>query len=260
MQGMTRQSGSRRRQSGQTTLAFLALGLALAIGLIVSAALVSRSLERIKLAGDKITVKGYAEEQVVSDAGTWRGTVTVRAADLQAGYRLLEADTARVLQLLESAAGSDAAVVVSPVAARPQYETSATGVQTGRISGYELDRTFELNSKDVALIGRVAAAASALISDGVSINSWPPQYFYGDLNAVKVRLIGAATRDAQLRAEQFASGSGVTVGALRSASQGVFQITRPNSTETADYGSYDTSTVEKVVKAVVTVEYSVARE
>jgi len=110
------------------------------------------------------------------------------------------------------------------------------------------------------LIGRVAAAASALISDGVSINSWPPQYFYGDLNAVKVRLIGAATRDAQLRAEQFASGSGVTVGALRSASQGVFQITRPNSTETADYGSYDTSTVEKVVKAVVTVEYSVARE
>ena len=76
--------------------------LALAVGLIVSAALVSRSLERIKLAGDKITVKGYAEEQVVSDAGTWRGTVTVRAADLQAGYRLLEADTARVLQLLEA--------------------------------------------------------------------------------------------------------------------------------------------------------------
>ena len=77
MQGMTRQSGSRRRQSGQTTLAFLALGLALAIGLIVSAALVSRSLERIKLAGDKITVKGYAEERVISDGGTWRGTVSI---------------------------------------------------------------------------------------------------------------------------------------------------------------------------------------
>jgi len=85
----------------------------------------------------------------------------------------------------------------------------------------------------VALIGKVAAQASTLISQGVSINSWPPQYFYNDLNAVKVRLIGAATRDAQLRAEQFAAGSGVTVGPLRSASQGVFQITRPNSTETA---------------------------
>ena len=250
----------RRRQSGASTLGLLLLGLALGVGLVAAAALVSRSLERIKLAGDKITVKGYAEEKVLSDAGTWRATVTVRAGDLQSGYRALEADTARVRALLESVAGATAAVSVSSVAARPQYEMGPGGMQTGRISGYELDRNFELSSTDVALIGRVAAEASSLISEGVSINSWPPQYFYNDLNAVKVRLIGAATRDAQLRAEQFAAGSGVTVGPLRSASQGVFQITRPNSTETADYGSYDTSTVEKVVKAVVTVEYSVARE
>jgi len=250
----------RRRQSGASTLGLLLLGLALGVGLVAAAALVSRSLERIKLAGDKITVKGYAEEKVLSDAGTWRATVTVRAGDLQSGYRTLEADTVRVRALLESVAGATAAVSVSSVAARPQYEMGPGGMQTGRISGYELDRNFELSSTDVALIGRVAAEASSLISEGVSINSWPPQYFYNDLNAVKVRLIGAATRDAQLRAEQFAAGSGVTVGPLRSASQGVFQITRPNSTETADYGSYDTSTVEKVVKAVVTVEYSVARE
>ena len=80
-----------RRQAGATTVGLLLLGLALAVGLIAASIVVSRSLERIKLAGDKITVKGYAEEKVVSDAGTWRGTVTVRAADLQAGYRELEA-------------------------------------------------------------------------------------------------------------------------------------------------------------------------
>jgi hypothetical protein len=249
-----------RRQGGATTLGLLLLGLALAIGLVIAATVVSTSLERIKLAGDKITVKGYAEEKVVSDAGTWRATVTVRAADLQSGYRALEADTARVLSMLESLAGPGAAVVVSPASARPQFEIGPGGVQTGRLKGYDLDRNFELSSADVALIGRISAEASTLIAEGVSINSWPPQYFYGNLNEVKVRLIGAATRDAQLRAEQFAAGSGVIVGPLRSASQGVFQITRPNSTETADYGSYDTSTVEKVVKAVVTVEYAVARE
>jgi len=249
-----------RRQSGATTVGLLLLGLALAAGLVIAAAVVSASLERIKLAGDKITVKGYAEEKVVSDAGTWRATVTVRAADLQSGYRKLEADTERVMALLKTVVGDQAAVATSPINARPQYEIGPGGVQTGRIASYELDRNFELSSGDVALIGRVAAQASSLISEGVNINSWPPQYFYNDLNAVKVRLIGAATRDAQQRAEQFASGSGVTVGALRSASQGVFQITRPNSTETADYGSYDTGTVEKVVKAVVTVEYAVARK
>jgi len=257
---LLRLDNARANQAGASTVGLLLLGLALATGLVVAAGLVSRSLERIKLAGDKITVKGYAEEGVISDAGTWRATVTVRASDLQSGYRALEADTARVRALLESVAGASAVVTVSPVSTRPQYEIGPGGAQTGRVVGYELDRNFELGSSDVALVARVAAQASTLISEGVNVNSWPPQYFYKDLNAVKVRLIGAATRDAQQRAEQFAAGSGVTVGPLRSATQGVFQITRPNSTETADYGSYDTSTVEKVVKAVVTVEYSVARE
>ena len=76
----------RRDQVGSTTLGMLLLGLTLALGLVASAFVVSRSLERIKLAGDKIMVKGYAEEKVVSDAGTWRGSVTVRASELQAGY------------------------------------------------------------------------------------------------------------------------------------------------------------------------------
>jgi len=44
-----------------------------------------------------------------------------------------------------------------------------------------------------------------------------------------------------------------------SATQGVFQITAPNSTEVSDYGSYDTSTIEKTVKAVVSCEFSVSR-
>jgi uncharacterized protein len=248
-----------RLQRGNTTLGLLLLGSALAIGLIVAAALVSASLERIKLAGDKITVKGYAEQKVVSDAGTWRGTVTVRSRELQSGYRELEADAAKLQALLKQLAGEQASVGVGPVATRPRYAMTESGMQTGDVVGYELERAFELGSKDVALIGRVAQQASALVSEGVSVSSQPPQYFYEDLNSIKVRLIGAATQDAQLRAEQFAANSGVTVGPLRSASQGVFQITRPNSTETADYGSYDTSTIEKVVKAVVTVEYAVER-
>jgi hypothetical protein len=247
------------RQSGSTNLGFLLLGLALAAGLVIAASLVARSMERIKLAGDRILVKGYAEERVLSDSGTWRGTVSVRGPDMQDAYRRLESDTARVLAALQGMAGAGTPVKVSSVSARTIYEMGPGGVQTGRISAYELERGFEISSADVALIGRIAGDVSALISEGVQINSWPPQYFYTDLNEVKVRLIGAATQDSLLRARQFAANSGVTVGPLRSATQGVFQITRPDSTETADYGSYDTSTVEKMVKAVVTVEYSVAR-
>ncbi len=249
------------RQLGQTTVAFLALGASLAIGLVLSAWIVASSLERIKLAGDKITVKGYAEEKVVSDAGTWRAIVSVRAADLPTAYGKLEYDSARVVKYIESVVGADATnLQQGTVNTQTIFEAGPGGTQTGRVLGYELNRQFEFSSKNVAQIRAVATGASRLISDGVAINGMPPQYFFTELNAVKVRLIGAATKDSLLRAQQFAANSGVTVGPLRSASQGVFQITSPNSTETADYGSYDTSTVEKLVKAVVTVEYAVTRK
>ncbi|MCX7053244.1 MAG: SIMPL domain-containing protein [Proteobacteria bacterium] len=249
------------RQRGQSTVAFLALGVALALGLVLAAWIVASSLERIKLAGDKITVKGYAEERVLSDAGTWRAIVSVRAPDLPMAYRKLEEDSVRVVKYLESVAGTDTKnLQQGTVNTQTIFEFGPGGVQTGRVLGYELSRQFEFSSQNVAQIGSIATGAARLISEGVAINAMPPQYFFTDLNAVKVRLIGAATRDSLLRAQQFAANSGVTVGPLRSASQGVFQITSPNSTETADYGSYDTSTVEKLVKAVVTVEYAVTRQ
>jgi uncharacterized protein len=263
--GMTsRRTNTRypRLQRGQATAGFLALGVALAAGLVIAAWIVASSLERIKLAGDRITVKGYAEETVVSDAGTWRAILSARANDLPTAFGKLEYDSARVAKFVESVAGPEVAARLQRGTVNTQtlYEFNPNGMQTGRVMGYELVRQFELSSRDVAQIAALAAGASNLISEGVSINSQPPQYFYEDLNAVKVRLIGTATKDAQLRAKQFAANSGVTVGPLRSASQGVFQITAPNSTETADYGSYDTSTVEKRVKAVVTVEYAVTRD
>ena len=96
------------RQRGQSTVAFLALGAALAVGLVLAAWIVASSLERIKLAGDKITVKGYAEEKVVSDAGTWRAIVSVRAPDLATAYSKLETDSARVEKYIGSVAGADA--------------------------------------------------------------------------------------------------------------------------------------------------------
>lgn len=248
-------------QRGQaTTAGLLALGAALATGLVLAAWIVAASLERIKLAGDKITVKGYAEERVVSDAGTWRATVSARATELPVAYRKLEEDSSRVAAFVTSVVGDEGrGLQAGTVNSQTILEYGPGGVQTGRVLGFELTRPFEFSSKNVAQVGALAAGASSLISEGVAINSFPPLYFYSDLNAVKVRLIGLATKDSQLRAEQFAVNSGVTVGPLRSATQGVFQITAPNSNETADYGSYDTRTVEKLVKAVVTVEYSVSR-
>ena len=46
-------------------------------------------------------------------------------------------------------------------------------------------------------------------------------------------------------------------GRLVRADQGVFQITPPLSNEVDGYGKNDTSSIHKVIKAVITAEFSV---
>ena len=60
-------------------------------------------------------------------------------------------------------------------------------------------------------------------------------------------LIGKAVTDAKARATEIAKSVGQSVGRLQSASSGVVQVMAPNSTDVADYGSYDTSTIDKQV-------------
>jgi len=44
---------------------------------------------------------------------------------------------------------------------------------------------------------------------------------------------------------------------VRAVRTGVFQITRPHSTEVSDSGLYDTGTIEKDITAVLTLSFAV---
>jgi len=70
-------------------------------------------------------------------------------------------------------------------------------------------------------------------------------------------LLALATKDAHDRALSMAEAVGSDIGAVRSAKMGVFQITRPYSTDVSDYGIYDTSWIEKQITAVVRVTFAV---
>jgi len=51
--------------------------------------------------------------------------------------------------------------------------------------------------------------------------------------------------------------SGGVLGKIISARQGVIQITAPCSDEISDYGAYDTKSLQKIIKIVVTAEFMV---
>ena len=54
-----------------------------------------------------------------------------------------------------------------------------------------------------------------------------------------------------------AQSAGYTLGRLVSARQGIIQITKMNSSETSDWGVYDTQTIDKVAKLAITLEFEI---
>ena len=99
-----------------------------------------------------------------------------------------------------------------------------------------------------------------LVAYNQDISFVDPNYYLENLEQIKRELISKATQDAHVRAEEFAKTSNVKVGVLKSASQGPFYIQAPNpdADDSSDYtGSYDTSTIEKKARLVVTIEYAI---
>ncbi len=89
--------------------------------------------------------------------------------------------------------------------------------------------------------------------------SFPPDYVTVEIEDIKMKLLGKATANGYERAGILAKNSNGKVGMLNSASQGVFQITPLHSMDVSDSGQHDTSTVEKTVKAVVTLEFNIEK-
>ena len=102
----------------------------------------------------------------------------------------------------------------------------------------------------------MADRTSTLLAQGIPLAADPPEYVYTGLPSLRPRLLTAAIKDAQHRADVLVDATGVQLGKLRGVDVGVFQVTSPNSTEVSDYGTYDTSTLRKDVTAVVNVTFA----
>jgi hypothetical protein len=244
-------------KNSNTWIGLTLLGICLAIGIIVSSLLVARTVEKVKIQNQRIQIKGFAEQKITSDLAVWQSRITTRSQDLVTAYNKLKQDLQKVLTYLGQKGIDRNEIEVSSVSTIIQYQLTAEGVATNIIDGYVLDQNISITSPNVPEISEIANESTSLIEEGIEFASYNPQYYYTKLDDLKIQLLGEATKNARMRAEELAKNSGSEVGTLKYASQGVFQITPVNSTDVSDYGIYDTSTVDKSIKAVVTIEYSI---
>jgi len=132
----------------------------LAAGLVVAALIGGGAVERLRRAGDEITVTGSSRKPITSDLATWRGSVSVQRATLPEASDELARTVARVKAFIVQRGFPDLMVEFSSINSNAVRERIG-GEETNRIIGYRLFQTISVTSPDIP---RVTALSREAVS------------------------------------------------------------------------------------------------
>jgi len=237
-----------RRKALTVISAAVILSLALGGGLMkVGSGFASRS-------SDGITVTGSAKTTATADNAVWILNVSLSSPTVATAVKKVDADVAALSDYLTKGGVQVEGLTLGAVSTFANEEFS-NGNATGRILSYRAAREVTVRSKDVHLISKLSQGIGSLLATGINANNNGPQFYISNLPELRPHLMSEAMKDAKLRAEALTKAVGGKIGALVNVKAGPIQITTPDSTMTADFGAYDTSTIEKTVTATVSVTF-----
>jgi hypothetical protein len=232
----------------------LIAGLFLAAGLVCAAMLVTRAWIYVHESA-AIAVLGSAQKDVLSDLIIWRGAFQVEDKNLVQAQEKWAADLAKVEAFLHARQITNYvlnSVGINEIKSRPTKDDAEP-----RTVGFNLMQSLQFTSTNAAQVAELGRDAVLLAKDGVLFTSGAPEFLYTKAAQDKVALLAEATSDARIRAEQICKQGRRTLGDMKSARMGVFQITARYSTETTAEGVNDTTSNEKTIRAVVSASFSV---
>lgn len=247
-------------------IAFLLLGVSLAFGFIVGADKLSKAVSQIRKSPPEVTVKGVATQDLRADEAELSGTLSWRGTDQAAGRAAVERARQKLRALFRQAGVKESEEAFSTVGVT-RYDPahpSATNVDyakyaRGKVPDYVVAVGFGVRTADVEVVAKFNRLEIQL-EDEVEIYRPSPVYRATRFDESKNELLEAAAQDARRRAETLLKGSGSRVGPLIEASQGMFQISAKGRVVESDYGSVDTTSVEKTMRVVVTMRFEIVQE
>jgi hypothetical protein len=205
--------------------------------------------------GDGVTVTGSARIEVDADRAVWSINAYEQAGDVATAVERVEASIAAVTDYLVAGGVPAETIELDGLSTSINYLWTEQGM-TSEIAGYSAYRTLRVRSDDVQLIDRLSRDFGQLLTTGIGVTAYQPEFLISDLPALRPQLQASAVEDALTRAEAMLAVVGGEVGTVRSIRSGPFQVSAPDSVDVSDYGMYDTSTIRKSVSATVSVTFS----
>lgn len=242
------------------TLTFAGI-IAIAAGMICSAFLLSKFMLSIERKTEKsIVVKGVAEKNIISDIAAFRCSISTTNTETAPGYIDLNKKAEVLRKHLKSLGFNennfeDVNISQDNVFRTETIRENNKNITKQVFSHYSFTYSMRVRTKDVRLVEKNVLKIFALATKGYDVNVSSPEYYISNPEQYKLQLVDEASASAAERARTASAKSGSTLGPLMKARQGVIQITSPASNDTSDYGVYNTSTVEKVMRLVMTLEF-----
>ncbi len=239
-------SASGRRGLGNRLIIF---GVVIGLCLIIAAGIGSYTFYFVKTKGDTLAVTGSVKQKVVSDLAKWKGQFSrnIPMEDLKSGYTQMKQDESIVIEFFKGYGFTEKDLLISPV-----YMDSPSQYDPNAPKEYILRQNVEIQSNDVAKITDMTKNSQVLIEKGVIFSTNSLEYYYTKLPELRIALLKDAAGDAKMRADKIAESTGLTVGSIKSANAGIVQVLQVNSNDISDWGTYDTSTIEKEILVTVT--------
>ena len=233
------------------------IGLAFIIGLFI----LGKAYKYKYTTLETITVTGSADKDFVSDLIVWNGSYSRKSMDLKTAYAQLKDDENSVRTYLAGKGVQGNEIVFSSVNIEKEFnnKTDKNGNAIGKeFLGYNLSQNVRIESPNVDKIDQISREATELIQQGIEFNSSAPLFYYTKLTEIKMDLLAKASADGKQRAEIIAKNAGNSLGKLKKATLGVFQITGKNSDEDYSYGgTFNTSSRNKTGSITIKMDFAV---
>ncbi len=242
----------------------IVVSVAVVVSFVTSAVVASRAyVQRGAQPFDlkkSLTVTGSAKHRITSDLAIWKLWIKGEGKSVEEAYSRLETSEQGVRSFLARSGFAEPAIRASAISTEIHRKKDDKGNELRDIVSYELTRSFTVTTEDVRKVERVAGEVTELLKGGLRVMCATPDYVVTNLGELKMKVIGEATANARARAELIATNSKCRVGEVREARAGVLQITPPWSTEVTASGVNDTSSIEKDITSVVSLDVSILAE
>lgn len=235
----------------------LAVGLLVAIGNMLCGWFIAKGLYNIKIGDRYVSVKGLSEKPVKADLAIWNIGFKTANDNLSLASEKINNDQKAILQFLAAHGLSNSEIELQQTSVVDQQATEYSSGNKAP-ARYIISGAIQVRTDKIDLIRQLSAATGELIGKGIVLVGKDyganPRYLFTKLDSIRPKMMEEATESARLVADQFAINSHAHLGAIRRASQGVFQVLSGDKSSSTDDAEQEKN-ISKIIRLVTSVDY-----